>query len=523
MDTKRQNGITTAPKSVGRTRGRGVALSLAVVTSAALVGGVLAPRMSAAEKEINPYPETRAEIAAYKEHLIRKHHEEISDYPEEVTEISTLEELFEYAGKSRVHVRMRPGVYSIGLDNYQNLWNREKTGSTLLLFSGDNSFYDLSGVTIRIDTAVGNSEGGLTNEVRVTGDNLILEGLTVRLIGRYKAIRSGSWNRGEAFTQHGSNNLLQGVEVVSRGSWPYGYGEWKFTVGYHDILRKARPSTSMRSAFDARGQNNVYADVEIYHRGIGHVLKWRGGPLSHTWIDCIVQGEVRLSDDILNGESGGFYDDRATLPEDLELSEYMQPGRIVPLVEDAFRSYSATGKLKILGCTVRDCRSAIKRGDYEELFVSNTTLSGICGGAFRIGMGQNGRIVNCKVDLAGGILFLYGGNKAEVDITVLPNPYPSDVLSVHTKKKSGIIDGTGGKITLRAGKGLNPEKVKKDKLLSASDYISDYFSLVAKYIENPDQVEPENPMEDTPDEWGMDEFLLGLLGRRRGKDPGFFE
>lgn len=91
---------------------------------AVAVAGLMLPGLIASAEppeELNPYPETLEEIATYREHIIRKHHDQLRDYPKTVIEISTLSELVEYAGESGVHVRMKPGVYSISIDNYQDL------------------------------------------------------------------------------------------------------------------------------------------------------------------------------------------------------------------------------------------------------------------------------------------------------------------------------------------------------------------------------------------------------------------
>lgn len=66
-----------------------------------------------------PYPETPDQIAAYKDHVTDRFHGGICFYPENVTTVSSLEELARYSGRSGVHVRMEPGTYNITPENYQ--------------------------------------------------------------------------------------------------------------------------------------------------------------------------------------------------------------------------------------------------------------------------------------------------------------------------------------------------------------------------------------------------------------------
>lgn len=412
--------------------------------------------------EVNPYPETPEEIAAYKEHLTEKYHEQICNYPEEAVEISTLKELFEYAAKSGVHVKMEPGVYEIGVDNCEELW---EGGKYLLEFSGIHSFYDLRGVEMRIDSVLQPTHS-FKEEVGISGDHLIMQGLTVTMVGNYPHRDLSSTPIGGTFGQKGDNNLIQGVTINSRGSYPYGY-----QTALHVYKKWNFSNVPKRRAVAATGQNNVYMDVDIYHRGNGHALSW-AGDVAHTWIDCDIQGKVRLSDDILKNTGGGFYDDPSALPKNFDLSEHLSSGKIIPLCEDAFRSYGGGKRLKVLGCTIKSLRDAFKRGSYETVFLSHVTVRGVRNGPFLTAGSQMTRIVNCKVGMLCGYIMRRLSDGAEVDITLLP-PDPG-ILPSHSektkrqairrfisrKKRSGWITGDQSEVVLRAGKGLNMDKLK---------------------------------------------------------------
>lgn len=76
----------------------------------------------------------------------------------------------------------------------------------------------------------------------------------------------------------------------------------------------------------------------------------------------------------------------------------------------------------------------------------------------------------------------------------------------------------GGEGRLRIKKGVIteiPEDEPQRNLKSASNLIAEYFSTAAEYIEHPDQANLGNTSEASPEGWGMEEFLVGLIEGRR--------
>ena len=430
---------------------------LLIILALAFAFAVLSPvgpAVRAAEpgSEVDTTPETADEIAAYREYLVDKSHRRIL-YPEVVTEISSLEELAEYAGRSGVHVRMEPGVYSITEDNYEKfvgqtslprIKNKDRKPATdqtptvgktkrehLLHFSGMHSFYDLRGVTIKIDSKVAalvDSPIHRYVDVLVSGDNLIIRGLALTNTGNHR-----NASNAKTLDVEGNRNLMQGLEITSRGSTPYGYGSLVlFWSGNERGFRVTK-----RSALLAGGDENVYVDCDIHQRAIGHAIMF-GANNSNTFIDCMIDAEKRSTDDILEETSGPLHRhdfvSRTSFGPSWRRGR-IEPGHVVSLSEDAFRAYwtwdpskgKAPGELKILGCTVKNTRGAIVvRGgnqDYDPVFISNTRAVGInWQGSFWMGSGDT-RIVNCEADLRyGEFLRLFDLTRGvEADITLLPS------------------------------------------------------------------------------------------------------
>ncbi len=444
----------------------------------------------------NPYPETREGIDRYKEHVIETFHEEICNYPEEVTRISTLEELFEYAGKSGVHVRMKPGIYEIGVDNCDQLWDGE---GSLLPFEGAHSFFDLRGVEIKIDTYL-NHTRGFPREVDITGNHLIIQGLTLSMVGQYPPGGENTRRSSETVRQGGSNNLIRDLKLTSRSCNYYGYGPARW---YTYVVRFNR-----RSALETIGLNVFYLDCEIYQRANGYAVLGSKSN-SHTWIDSYIEGETRLSDSILEETAGGFYDNMDSLPEKEvannrekilkdplkafghkvdprvyplksfhsvaskiveTIEKQVGMGAIYPLTEDAFRSYrfpsslhGGDKQLKILGGTVKDVPNAIFGGRYEKLFVSNTRFLNLGNIVGIMPAEQEVNIIRCKGDLTGRKLFrLFGGTGHELDLSILSAKHSNLKFGIKKNYRSAFVGGQGHEVVLKAAEGLDIEKVKRE-------------------------------------------------------------
>jgi len=466
-----------------------------VLAAAVLLIGVSPGLAAESGSQMDVTPETSAEIAAYKKHVIRDFHEGKCFYPEAVTKISTLEELAEYAQRSGVHVRMEPGVYRVTAENHKkflqnhqgwSLRSRDENPSVtygtqkaaLLHFSGIHSFFDLRGVEIKVDTKIAPTIDRPLGEVTVSGNNLIIRGLTVTNVGNH-APHAG--NHTVTFNVQGGNNLFKEITINARGSRPYGYGDY-LSVRDWDAPEGEQIKALKKGAVSAGGDNNFYVDCEIYNRTLGHPLA-HGSQPTHTFIGCHIEGEVRLTDSILEEVSKPDFEPPFDAPDGFKISNQIEPDQIIPLCEDAFRSYSShtlkgdiPGELKVLGCTVNCARDAFKRGDYETVFISRTNCAGIIHGPFLITGREKTKIADCTVDLlCGSLLRIWGGSGAQIDITVVP-PDPNilrtyteerkrqairNYISRKLKDRSGYIGGRNHNVVLRAGEGLDVGELKQ--------------------------------------------------------------
>jgi len=135
--------------------------------------------------------------------------------------VNSLEELIPYLEKNNVEVKMAPGVYSITAADVKNgLYPKSsfvgKECKVLLLFEGNNSTYDFSGVTIKVDTKVFQSYGNIRiNEIQIVGNNNVLKNLTLIDDGLvYDGPTKGALN----VCIDGKENLVEGFYVAAKGS-----------------------------------------------------------------------------------------------------------------------------------------------------------------------------------------------------------------------------------------------------------------------------------------------------------------
>ncbi len=382
-------------------------------------------------------------------------------------EVSSLEELLPYLSKSDVNVKLKAGTYIHTFKNAQSKIFRNSTAevvegklsTAMLLVSGNNSTYDFEGVTIEVETAVFNAyKGQEFVELHITGSDNVVKNLKLMDVGsRDDFPQNGCVN----VIVDGARNLVEGVEIRSTGSKPYGYGE---------VFGKGGPATirhKKHSACLVRGDYNYIKGCTIIHRAYGHFLFMQAAK-NPTIEGCYIEGEMVTTDQILAEAGTGSQADQIDFKT---VWGYKVPkGYTLSTGEDGIRTYNA-GTTIVDGVrykrgssdvTVKDCTVKHARGGVALTLssgfklVENCTLIG-CQGGFATGTG--GKIINCRADAAFGAVFstAYERDKdIEVDITVMP--YEGEKYVGNGSKQVAMIMGTGHKITLRRGEGLSEDQ-----------------------------------------------------------------
>ena len=149
--------------------------------------------------------------------------------------ITSMQELAECAAQSGNAVTMKPGVYQMGdlltedsiAQRIQEAAKRAKAAdsnrpqASMLIFSGSDNRFDLSGVTIEVDTRFLSAfKRCYICEFLIAGNGNTIGGLTVTDIGNLPTACGGN-----SLSVYGDDNILINVTLNVSGSSPYGYGD----------------------------------------------------------------------------------------------------------------------------------------------------------------------------------------------------------------------------------------------------------------------------------------------------------
>ncbi len=387
----------------------------------------------------------------------------------ERVEVSSIEALIPYLKQDNVDLVMTPGTYRVTeadmkAGKYPDTSEVEEGNirSVILLIEGNHSTYDFTDVTIEI-------EAGVFTRL----DNKYREFVNLQTLGNYNVIknlklvdiaeRTDFPNKGcTNIMVDGAHNLLEGVEVRSTGSKPYGYGDM-FGKGRSHI----RP-LKKHCGLLVRGDYNHIKGCKVIHYAFGHCLFMQGA--DHPTIEgCYIQSEMNSTDNVLaetaedsdavivGFKSGWGYD----IPK----------GYTFACSEEGIRAYitgntmvdgvryknRATTNVTVKDCYIRNARAGVTlthAGGTK--YVENCTTIG-CERGYAIGKGQ---IVNCKSDTQYGPALGVDYERdagIEADITLLPNL--GEPLSGNGSKHAAYIIGSNHKIRFRKGQGLDsPEQ-----------------------------------------------------------------
>ncbi len=377
-------------------------------------------------------------------------------------EVSSFKELMPYLKKSDVSVVMTPGTYRVTAEDvknskifpYESEVEEGRLKKVLFLFSGNNSYYDFSGVVVEIEAEVWTKLDNKYREfidLQTVGSNNVIKGMKLVDIGK----PTDGPNRGYVnVVLDGRENRLEEVEINSVGSFPYGYGEL-FGKGGKNVINHNKHCACL-----VRGYKNHVFNCKIIHNAYGHCLFMQAAdePLIEG---CYIQSFMTTTDDIL-AQKGG----------DAERVDYMTyfgykipAGYTIAVSEEGIRAYNGgdtvvdgekfkrgTSNVTIMNCYVKNARAGVTLTHATgRKYVKNTTVIG-CERGFCIGTGQ---IVNCQADCQYGpaLGVDYAHDKGTIaDITILPNADKS--RSGNGSRHAAIIIGNNHKITLRRGAGL---------------------------------------------------------------------
>jgi Right handed beta helix region len=283
------------------------------------------------------------------------------------TVVSSLAELRAHANDNNVNIVMAPGEYWI---------NKNGSDTTLLRLSGNNTLYDFSQATFKVDTRnFAGFGGGGANDVSaigmygtastVQGLNLSGVDVDVDLFPNAQRWANAATN---LFRISGSNNTLRDASIITAGSTPFGFGD---VFGKGGNPGGGLPFINHHKAsgvqiWESNGAtiDNLYLEMNSFGHGI-YMQKAAG---LNTILNSHIIGQLVSSDEIIASPeyqatiTAEFPQGRTTYGPPLP------PGIMISKSEDAIRTYGVVdgvgvGPVIVDNTIVENMRSAFQMFD----------------------------------------------------------------------------------------------------------------------------------------------------------------
>ncbi|MDF7809469.1 hypothetical protein P4E94_18650 [Pontiellaceae bacterium B12219] len=375
-----------------------------------------------------------------------------------VVEVDSLKALAEYAHKDNVTVRLKPGVYELNdpamgqemdMATFKYGWDgRHNQKVSLLHFSANNSFYDLTDTQINLDTKLHAAFGKREIlEVFISGDSNMITGMTVIDVGEVAPAHGCNM-----MAIIGDDNTVENSRFYVHGSTPYGYG--------HLLGKGAGAYVPLRKHCGVliAGQRTKFINNIVKQYAFGHGIYLQGA-VDTLIKGCYVEGEMRTTDDMLKEKSGLAYD--------VGFKSHYPPGKIVPgqiktLAEDGIRTYASggfvagrrTARVTVENCTTKNMRCGVCLGfEQGPSKIINCTALEYQERGYSIG--TDGVIENSRGDAMYGPLLTFlgaGAKNCKIDLELMP------AASRYPVPRVLEVNGTGHTITVRNYEGRRRQK-----------------------------------------------------------------
>ncbi|WP_299180089.1 RICIN domain-containing protein [uncultured Aquimarina sp.] len=348
------------------------------------------------------------------------------------TIVSSLVEFREVVQNSNQNIILESGDYYL-----EDL----PSNSRVINCSGSGNTIDMTGV--RINTLVGS-----IREVYfiISGDNNILRNGAIEdfykngleEVTDFSAYNNDRDNlayglKGDPIMSiTGNQNLVEGLEMIVKGSFPYGYGS-QYGIGSQNTFGLSKRCGILITGSDGGGIGNTLDRITMYHYAFGHGIFMQSGATETTIKNCYIEGRMRLSNNIYNDTE--TYD----LPY---ITDYKFPtgdgswrlpfeesydiplNHVYPLSEDGIRSYNNTGSVTVENCTVKQMRGGIRLYLASSATVTNSQAIDCGSGGTNYNMPTGGTIIGSSGNFTYAPLsdFRLSRSRQNIEMTILPSP-----------------------------------------------------------------------------------------------------
>lgn len=277
----------------------------------------------------------------------------LADIPpiEKEWNISSLAQLRNALAGSDQTLIMKPGYYDL---------TTLESDARRFLLTGSNNTIDLRGVYIEVPV------GSTTRESYfvIEGSNNVITGgefedtypngfMTVTDFISYNEDSSLSYGlKGQpVITVLGNGNLIDGIKLTIRGSFPYGYGSL-FGIGAGSSF-----GLSKRCGIVVKGDGNSIENTQLIQRAFCHGIYLQSPADNTTVRNTYVEGAVRASNDMLAEGEGSLPLRNSYLDVD---GNPIAANEMHSLSEDGIRVYNGGGSVIVENCTVKKMRGGIR-------------------------------------------------------------------------------------------------------------------------------------------------------------------
>jgi hypothetical protein len=352
----------------------------------------------------------------------------LAGFAQTTVKVSTLAELRLAVQESDQHIIMKPGNYTI---------TELPDQSRYFPCSGNNNIIEMKSVYIKF--LVGAANGAY---FRLTGNHITFRGGEYEDVyknGMTEVTDFGSYNQdrknlakgqkgGALIIVPGNYNRVVGIKLTARGSFPYGYGN------IYGIGGGNAAGLDKRCGLLIHGKNVTVDSCEFQHRAFGHVIYMGGGFDKVLIKNTLIEGRVRLSNDLYSETNDGDLPKRF----DYKVKFGVLNGLPIPrdkmlnLTEDGIRAYPGSGDVTVENCTIKKCRSGIKlyMTSGKAIARNCTVLDCIVEG---YSMPSDGEVINCRGNAAyGPLIYIHpadnfykveAAHRSNIEIEVLPSPH----------------------------------------------------------------------------------------------------
>ena len=357
------------------------------------------------------------------------------------TLVTTLDGFRAAIRKDGQKIRMKPGVYRAKtcdppIDGQEHIF----------AVTGSRNHFDLRGVVFETPVSVQSKLSGkahVSDTWHIYGSGNTFEGGYFQNVidMPYPTYRVTE----NEFEIRGDNSTFLNCIFVIRGSVPFGYSDF-YGKGGPNFGRLNKHSFMAISV-----KNTRLIGCQVYMQSFGHGVHFHGadGVLIEK---CLFSGTLRPTNDIFLETVGRakeydfqiMYRGKRPIPRD----------QMIPLTEDAIRTYGGDRNIRIVDTTVERQRGCLQLHCDGDVTLKNVTVREAGDFSFDVSAGSKGKVVmkNCRGDVAyNPLLFLWRGPLPEngyYDITVLS---PAAGVQPTSRSSLGYICGKNCTFIIRDG------------------------------------------------------------------------